>query len=458
MAIMDPRVRRLERGLSAPTAAIGPHDIDDAVPTGHPETGETFVAQGLLNQGGSLATSAALPTSDARPEVWFAYTQPGSFSGQSGAMELIIEGLAARGWSCRQLLFPALNRAISSRLVRAALYIAESLTASLRLVGITLRRRVVLHLSPGQSLPSLLKVAPIVLAISWLRPRLPRVISLHGSVFARWRRDQLEARLFRFLLKRTAIVTVLSARQHRQLAALGVDPDRIVVLPNTCELPPCSDADLERKGWTASERSPLRLLHLSLLIESKGYPEYLEALDLLGQRDAGPIEAVLCGPLSFSAYCRRFTTPAVKDAWIRRKMEAINASRSVRVRWVPGAKGAVKHALLSEAAVFIFPSRFPVEAQPLVLLEAMASGCAIVTSTAGEICSTLDQTSAVFLSAPSGGTVAAAVEDLMAHPGRAAELARNARDRYASDFGRQSYTSRWADLFSSLSANHEASA
>lgn len=365
-------------------------------------------------------------------------------------MELTANGLAARGWTCRTIQFPALDRGSTNRFTRLTRYVAASFAASVRLIGIALQRRVVLHLSPGQSLPSLLKVAPMLLAISWLRPRLPRVVSLHGSVFLNWRRGQLVARTFRFLLQRTDIVTVLSRRQHRQLVTLGVHAPRIIVLPNTCNVPACSDLDLARKSWSDSRRRTLRLLHLSLLIESKGYPEYLEALQLLAQRNAGPIEAVLCGPLSFSAYCRRFTTPAIKEKWIYEKLDVINASRSVHVRWVQGAAGAAKRALLKNADVFVFPSRFPVEAQPLVLLEAMASGCTIVTSTVGEISSTLDERSAILLATPTATNVAAAIEDIMIKPDVATALARSARDRYVSDFDRERYTDRWVAILSSL--------
>lgn len=398
----------------------------------------------------AVGAPAPDPATVSPRQVWFVYNRPLNFSGQSGATELIVEGLRARGWSCRMVHFPALNRGISSRAARVAQYAFGVLAASLRLLLITLRRRIVLHVSIGQSLASFFRVGPALVALSLLRPRLPRVISLHGSVFMTWDANQLEARVFRLLLRRMDIITVLSARQQRHLAALGVEASRVVVLPNTCEMPPCSDSDLERKWYTSSRHRPLRLLHLSLLIESKGYPEYLEALELLAQRGAGPIEAVLCGPLSFSAYCHRFPTPAIKEAWIRNKIDAINAFGCVRVRWIEGAAGVAKHVLFREAAVFVFPSQFPVEAQPLVLLEAMASGCAIVTSTVGEISSTLDDQSAIFLTKPTSTNVATAIDELIADRDAAARLARTARDRYASTFDRDRYTDLWAATFSSL--------
>ena len=105
----------------------------------------------------------------------------------------------------------------------------------------------------------------------------------------------------------------------------------------------------------------------------------------------GPkVDAVLCGRLVASEYSSGRVGEREAEKWIVERIERINRTERVRVRWVKGAIGSEKAALFRKADLFVLPTRYAVEAQPLVLLEAMASGCAIVTTSIGEIPTILD--------------------------------------------------------------------
>ena len=152
-----------------------------------------------------------------------------------------------------------------------------------------------------------------------------------------------------------------------------------------------SDSFIEKKH--SDQNSPVHILHLSLLIESKGFPLYLEALEIIARRNLDrTIRAILCGPITFSPYCKQFTSVEDKRMWIERKVELINriSNGLLTVEWIPGATGKLKQKLFEDSHIFVFPSSFPVEAQPIVLLEALATGCSIITSAAGEIPTTLN--------------------------------------------------------------------
>jgi glycosyltransferase involved in cell wall biosynthesis len=88
-----------------------------------------------------------------------------------------------------------------------------------------------------------------------------------------------------------------------------------------------------------------------------------------------------------------------------------------------------------------------VEAQPLVLLEAMANGCAIVSSAVGEIPSTLDSSCAILLDDPTTAHVADALQALLGEPARRLDLGLAARRRFEDRFSRPAYISRWQDIF-----------
>jgi glycosyltransferase involved in cell wall biosynthesis len=403
------------------------------------ESATTFDASAF-----AAAHSRSVSAQAADPELWLGFDRPLTFSGQSGSSELMIAGLEARGWKCRAVQFPALDRTIRLKVIRYLAYAYRVAVGSASLLRIVLRPNAVLHLNLPQSIASFAKMGPAFVLTSILRPSQRRIVSLNGSVFLGWDREQKEARIFRFLLRRASVVTVVGEYQRERLANLGVPRSMIMVMTNTCEFDAVTEAAVRHKH--ANTRDAVNLLHLSLLIESKGYPEFLEALELLGRTSRARIRAVLCGPLHFSSYCRRFLDPATKESWILDQLAKIEKYDHVEAEWIRGAAGAEKQRLMQEAEIFVFPSSFPVEAQPLVLLEAMANGCAIICSTVGEIPSTVDDDCAISLPNPTTQAVADAIETLVGDPERRLKMGLAARRRFESIFSRPAHIDRWEEI------------
>jgi glycosyltransferase involved in cell wall biosynthesis len=106
----------------------------------------------------------------------------------------------------------------------------------------------------------------------------------------------------------------------------------------------------------------------------------------------------------------------------------------------------VKAKLFHDAQIFVFPSRYPVEAQPITLIEAMAAGCAIITSKVGEISSLVDETCAVMLEEVTAVAVASAIERLALSPELRRDLAIAARARFASLFCPERHYQDWHSL------------
>ena len=380
--------------------------------------------------------------------VTLVYDSPISFSGQYAATALLRDTLAARGWTFDAVEFPALDRT-AGRVRRYVAYLAQVVRCWGQLAG-AVRGGTVLHVNLPQSRAAFAKMGWPVRLIDRLRPDVPKVVSLHGSVFMGWRPDGPEGKAFLRLLRAADVVTVLGPVQRARLLEWGLDPERVEIVENTCELEPATEAEVVAKQALAPDE-PIRLLHLSLLVESKGYPEYLEALEILSRRDLGrPVEAVLCGPPAFTSFCTRFTTVGAKTAWIEERVQRINASESVSVEWIPGARGAEKQALFDAAQVFIFPSRFPVEAQPLVLLEAMAAGCAVLTSTVGEIPSTMGEGTARFLDDTAPEAIADEVEVLVRNDALRQSLAERAVRRVRTRFSLARYGDVWERILSGV--------
>jgi glycosyltransferase involved in cell wall biosynthesis len=111
---------------------------------------------------------------------------------------------------------------------------------------------------------------------------------------------------------------------------------------------------------------PCKLLYLGLCSTEKGLFDLVEALTLAHARQPGSFHLTVAGTFVSTDDERRF-------------QEAIRPLGTA-VRHVGFAGEHAKSALLRDADVFCFPTHYPHEGQPLVLLEALAHDLPIVTT------------------------------------------------------------------------------
>jgi glycosyltransferase involved in cell wall biosynthesis len=109
----------------------------------------------------------------------------------------------------------------------------------------------------------------------------------------------------------------------------------------------------------------LRLGHLSNLTIEKGALAFVEIVERLIQRGV-PVEAHMAGP--------------IVDPRVREAVGAAAIRLGSQFRWHGSLYDEAKRDFYRDLDAFVFPSRYVNEAQPLVLLEALAEGaCLIVT-------------------------------------------------------------------------------
>jgi hypothetical protein len=263
--------------------------------------------------------------------------------------------------------------------------------------------------------------------------------------------------VFRFLLRNAGTVTVVGEQQRKRLIALGIPNPRVAIVVNSCDLDLVPAEAVAAKHPPVSDpKRTVRCLYLSSLIDTKGFPEYLEALHRLSTLAGPPIEAVLCGRLVASEFSSRFHDAVEANQWIENQIVEINRSERVRVRWVKGAAGAEKAMLFREAELFVLPTHYAVEAQPLVLLEAMASGCAIITTRAGEISTILDEESARFLPTVSTDALASTLQTLVVDATARARLAQAAHTRFMDRYQIECHLDQWEALLTPKPTIQEA--
>lgn len=227
----------------------------------------------------------------------------------------------------------------------------------------------------------------------------------HHHSFSYLSRRSLLMRVVISLGGRKALHIVLCDAMAELLQAL-YRVREVMTISNAWCVPP-SESNLALEHSSES----IRLGHLSNLCHSKGLLEVIAVYQELKSRS---VDVTLClaGPIVCS---------------VARQAIAALADDS-RTTWLGGLSGPEKEVFYRSIDLFLFPSRYRNEAEPLVVWEAMAAGALVLASNRGCIGTQVQ---------PSGGEVfeysefvamaAKAIEQIVNEPGRLRIAQINAR-------------------------------
>ena len=167
-----------------------------------------------------------------------------------------------------------------------------------------------------------------------------------------------------FALVRNASHIVLSPNMGVSLNRVyGLDPARVRVVSNAAFYR-WDDAHQVQ----ANEAAPLQLGFLSNITFEKGIAEFFDVLTALNQRGID-YRAHVAGPVAPEA---------------RQSFEALLKSNA-RVQYAGPVYGENKERFYRQLDIFLFPTRYVNEAEPLVIYEAMRRGAHVIASDRGSI-------------------------------------------------------------------------
>ena len=236
------------------------------------------------------------------------------------------------------------------RMARAAVSIR-------RLVG----RSDAVYMSPSQSVVG--NVKDLVFLAAMGRHRRTVTLHLHGGGIHRtvFGRSRLLDELNRRLLGRVRAV-IVTGDSLRDVYADFVPAELVHTIANFAADDLYVEPDQIRRRF--DQPGPLEVLFLGVLFASKGVPELLAAVEMLDRSGGGEkVHVTIAGP-------------AVEgevdiESW-RRRVPGVS--------FVGEVDGAERRRLLQSSHVLCLPTSYPYEGQPLVILEAYAAGCTVVTT------------------------------------------------------------------------------
>jgi phosphatidylinositol alpha-1,6-mannosyltransferase len=258
------------------------------------------------------------------------------------------------------------------------------------------------------------------------QPRLPLVVSLHGSdVFVAERTPIARAAAGR-VFRRSGAVTACSQDLADRAIALGADPERMEVVPygvDAARFKPSSPSDRTavRRGAGIPADAPL-VVAAGRLVRKKGFEYLIDALALL---EAGHVHLVIAGVGDL-------------DDELRARARASHAAD--RVHFPGNLPQDTVGAWFSAADIVAVPSvrddSGNVDGLPNTLLEGLAAGTPVVTTSVGGIGSVVEHDrSALVVAERDPQALAVTIDALLADPDRRDRIGRAGRALVNERFG-----------------------
>jgi glycosyltransferase involved in cell wall biosynthesis len=232
--------------------------------------------------------------------------------------------------------------------------------------------------------------------------------------------DLAITRPFRRMVEDAAAIFALSQFDREVISGMGLRQDNFRIVTNGVNeffLDPPLEAEMAavRRKWLGGE-GPV-LLFFGSLHAYKGVGIFLRSL-----RDvAGPFRAVVAG---------RFKSDAERQALLA--ASGLSGDLASRVVFTGGVSNEELRALYHSADLFVYPTMG--DTLPLVVLEAMACGKTVVSTTVGGIPFEVPPECGVLVPPDNAGAVSRAVRDLLGAPEAMRSMGRKGRRRVETTF------------------------
>jgi len=349
---------------------------------------------------------------------------PPPTTGQRLNNRKILQILASLNHSVEQVDFRFTSKEILNGFgskIRFLLHEVNLFFLSLRKVAMT----DLVYLPIHQSLVGLLRYMPYLITILLLNKKY--TIRLEGSTIVQTygRCGFLGREVLSFVFRKAIAVIHLSnfTRTSEPFARLSNN----VVLPNTHSIEPVENTSLRK------DRSRANILYLSQISVSKGIVDLLETCRLLDERGLD-FKLSVAGSFSGEVY----TTCRYYKNLLPEKIEFCGLLH-----------GREKHELLVNSDVFVLPSRL-MEGQPLSIIEAMATGNAVVSTRVGGVVDIIEDEVNGYLVEPSNvSQLAEAIETLITDKAALNRIKEN-NVSHSIKYGDELFNNNIKSLFESL--------
>jgi len=228
----------------------------------------------------------------------------------------------------------------------------------------------IVHLNPSFKINSFVRDSMYLFMINMFHRTQKTMVFFHG-----WDRFLVEkicrsafwTRIIRYIYKKASTIVVLFHSCREQLSELGIDPAKIKV-----------ESTMYATFWNPKDREQLlkekinkkkTILFMSRFVREKGVFIAADVAHLFVQNRHNEFRFIIAGGGPEFRNLKMYISETGLEEYIE----------------IPGfVSGEAKKEILAKSDIFLFPSYFQ-EGCPVVILEAMGAGLAIVSTPAGAI-------------------------------------------------------------------------
>jgi len=195
---------------------------------------------------------------------------------------------------------------------------------------------------------------------------------------------------------------------------------------------------------TLDQNSPIQLFYLSNLIESKGFWDVLEAVNILVNTYEMEISAVFSGKFLDAVDDTKFKSGEEARKAFFDYIEKHDLERSIT--YYEGLYGVDKSKEFKKSHFFLLPSYYINEGQPVSVLEALAYGCVPIVTEYRLITTMVNQKNGFFVNPKSPNEIANIVKEMSTKPEVYTRYSQEAIDYYLNNFTAEKYTNHLISL------------
>jgi glycosyltransferase involved in cell wall biosynthesis len=266
------------------------------------------------------------------------------------------------------------------------------------------------------------------------------IVHLKGGNYGNFFAKQSKAfkAIIRWTLRKTDRILVLGEKLRAMYDFEPALKDKIYVVENGLPFEPVQVTKEKR----IIENEPINLLFLSNLIESKGYLDLIEALKILQEKyEFNDIRCHFAGEFMLNDDDHHVTSLEQAKTAFFTKIESYNLGDSVI--YYGTVDGVAKEKLLKLAHVFVLPTNYNNEGQPVSIIEALAYATPVIATDYRAISDMLiDGETGFFVKYGDPEDLASRIKRTIENAEDFSAMSRNARALYESKFTTEEHLSR----------------
>jgi glycosyltransferase involved in cell wall biosynthesis len=356
-------------------------------------------------------------------------------TGLSVALETFLGGLKAQ--SVKYILVDLSIGMSSKRASVFSLYRLACVILVLFKVLWNLRKVNIVYVTMASSRLGFLRDLSIILMAKTFKRKL--VFHLHGGGYIDFYTHS--SPFLKFIIRHSLyqvdkIIVLGQLLKHQFTFLSPKNRPCIIVIPNGLPYEPSNKV----RKKSISKNKPIRLLYLSNMIPSKGYMDVLEACKILKNKKIDFICEFAGSFISTGSSLDSLEPTLAKEIFF----ETIRKEKlSSQVKYHGVAVGKDKHNLFSNANIFLLPTFYHGEGQPISIIEALSYGLPVISTRFRGIPEQItNNKNGILLKIINAKNITNGIEKIISSSSNYENMSIEAYKRYKTRFTKEQYLNR----------------